>query len=329
MVQPLVSVIIPTYNMGNYLDKAIRSVQTQTYKNLEIIISDNHSEDNTCQVLQDFLTDNRIKVTSPPKHLPMYGNFNWACREIKGEIVKFLCADDMLLPEAIHKMVDCFNRYPNVGIIQCQGYTINKDGNIVGEYSYGAARPLRTGLWRGCHILDELYPAPDCVTPTHLAIRTQLLKGDNNLDPFDSELISADWDLFLRLACSCDIFRMEDRLVLYRLGGFHEGFDTSYFLEDALRIAERYYLPRSDKDRRAARALYYIRYYWAQIYLWWALKKIFQGHFQFARKVFKTLFDHEILRTSILYSVIHAPSFLTKRWKRKRQLHNSRHTTYG
>jgi hypothetical protein len=109
---------------------------------------------------------------------------------------------------------------------------------------------------------------------------------------------------------------MEDRLILCRTGGFHERFDISYFLEDVLKITDRYYSPKqNNNNKESSKVFYYIRYFWAEMFLWWGAKKIFQGHLSIAKKVWKTLYRHGLLLSSILYSIIHFPSFLIKRWK--------------
>ena len=95
--RPLVSVIIPTYNQRpDYLRQCIDSVIGQTYDNIEIIVSDNHS---TSQPSRDVLTaykDRRLRVIKPPQHMDLVPHFQWASEQASGGYISFLSSDDWL-----------------------------------------------------------------------------------------------------------------------------------------------------------------------------------------------------------------------------------------
>ncbi len=96
--KPLVSVTIATFNRCEKLQKAIESVINQTYKNLEIIIADNHSEDGTEKLCQQYAAkDSRIKYFRHDENLGMTANANFFAKQMTGKYWVGLCDDDCLI----------------------------------------------------------------------------------------------------------------------------------------------------------------------------------------------------------------------------------------
>ena len=118
--QPLVSVITPVYNTGEYLEQAITSVLAQTYSNFEYIICNNHSTDQTARIAAEYASrDPRIRVVQPPTFLPQAQNFNFALQQIAAEsrYCKMILADDRLLPNCLTEMVAVGEANPSVAVI--------------------------------------------------------------------------------------------------------------------------------------------------------------------------------------------------------------------
>lgn len=100
IIEPLVSVCIPTYNYGRYIEKSIKSVQNQNYKNIEIIVSDNASEDNTEDIIKDLINeDNRIKYYKCNNNIGLSNNFNRLLTLASGKYTTILCSDDFWLDD--------------------------------------------------------------------------------------------------------------------------------------------------------------------------------------------------------------------------------------
>ncbi|MCL4788136.1 MAG: glycosyltransferase [Verrucomicrobia bacterium] len=102
--QPLVSVCIPAYNNGRFISATLQSVLRQTYDNLEIIVCDDHSADDTVEVARR-CQDARILLLQNNTNLGMAGNWNKALAMAQGRYVKMMGADDMLYPDCIAKQV--------------------------------------------------------------------------------------------------------------------------------------------------------------------------------------------------------------------------------
>lgn len=102
-MQPLVSCIIPTHNRANLLIKSVESVLAQTYKELEVIIVDDHSTDNTKEVIQQLKAkDNRVNYFINPGKGANAAR-NYGIKMAKGEYVAFNDDDDLWLPEKLEK----------------------------------------------------------------------------------------------------------------------------------------------------------------------------------------------------------------------------------
>ena len=103
---PLVSVAVITYNSSKYVLDTLESIKAQTYKNIELIISDDSSTDNTMQLCKDWCDQNkdrfvRIQVIEPEKNTGVAANCNRAEAACEGDWVKLIAGDDMLLPDCI------------------------------------------------------------------------------------------------------------------------------------------------------------------------------------------------------------------------------------
>ena len=104
-MEPLVSVIIPVYNVLSYLREALDSVINQTYKNLEILIVDDGSTDGSGDVCDEYLSDPRVIVIHQ-ENKGLSGARNTGLDRMTGEYVAFLDSDDAFMPEMIEKMLD-------------------------------------------------------------------------------------------------------------------------------------------------------------------------------------------------------------------------------
>ncbi|MCG2430487.1 glycosyltransferase family 2 protein [Aequorivita xiaoshiensis] len=110
MNNPLISIIIPTYNRANLIGETLMSIQNQTYQNWECIVVDDRSTDNTEEVINEFCkADNRIQYFKKPSHLlkgPSAAR-NYGVERSKGEYINFFDSDDLMHPQKLE--VDLIN----------------------------------------------------------------------------------------------------------------------------------------------------------------------------------------------------------------------------
>ena len=133
---PLVSIIIPCYNYEKFVGKSIESALNQTYGNIEVIVIDNGSTDNSLLEIEKFSNNKKVKILRFKNNNPpgKKGSFHVgdAIEESKGEYISMLYADDWYLPNKIAKQVELFDRtHSSTGVVYCHGYryfeSLNKE----------------------------------------------------------------------------------------------------------------------------------------------------------------------------------------------------------
>ena len=129
---PLVSVIIPTYNRPEYFKLALDSALNQTYRNIEVIVSDNSTNDDTENLMQDYLArDSRIKYFH---HKDFTANDNWnfarKYNNPKAEYVNWLMDDDLFYPKKLEVMVEIYRNNPDVSLVTSIRDVIDAEGNV-------------------------------------------------------------------------------------------------------------------------------------------------------------------------------------------------------
>jgi glycosyltransferase involved in cell wall biosynthesis len=157
MNEPLVSVVTPVYNTGEFIEQAICSVLSQTYRNFEYVICDNFSTDNTGEIAARYAAiDPRIRVVKPPRFLPQAENYNFALQRISehSRYTKTIMADDWLFPICLQEMVACAEQHPSVGIVssyrltetQGDGFGLPVDTTLVSGRAAGRMHMLEP-IW--------------------------------------------------------------------------------------------------------------------------------------------------------------------------------------
>ncbi|KAB8334631.1 glycosyltransferase family 2 protein [Scytonema tolypothrichoides VB-61278] len=222
--EPLVSVIIPTYNRPEYLKQAIESAVKQTYRNIEIIVSDNCSAENPQSLVESF-GDSRIRFFRQPTNVGMFVNQMNTFKMAQGKYVASLHDDDMWNEEFLEKLVPPLEENPDVILAFCDQYIIDAQGIIddVGTEENSKAYK-RTILEKGVHqpffeiaVIDKSIPtAGACV------IRKEFVDWDK-IPPE----VGGMWDLYLSYLCSRSghgAYYYPEKLTRYRA---HEQTDTN------------------------------------------------------------------------------------------------------
>jgi len=128
---PLVSVIIPTYNRADIVKRAISSALNQTYQNLEIIVIDNASSDNTVEAVGEF-SDRRVKFIQHPINKGPAASRNTGIRNVSGEYVAFLDSDDEWASNKILRQLEVFKKDTStIGLVFTNGYDQSRNGRFI------------------------------------------------------------------------------------------------------------------------------------------------------------------------------------------------------
>jgi glycosyltransferase involved in cell wall biosynthesis len=155
----LVSVIIPCFYVATYVEKAVQSILSQSYKNLEIWIIDDASTDNTLQKI-NAIKDNRIQVIAFNENTQKVGAVNEILQKVNGEFIAFQDADDWSEPERIQEQLKEFQKDPELGI----SFT---NYRYVGAKTFLPGKIALTNEELRNEFLNYTYKRPKRVSPTN------------------------------------------------------------------------------------------------------------------------------------------------------------------
>lgn len=205
MKQPLVSIIIPSYNSAAYLPAVLDAVFAQTYSHFEVILVDDGSTDETAAVVypySDRLIYHRIENSGSPTRPRNVG-----IARARGELIAFCDSDDLFLPDKLADAVAIFEGHPQVGVVVSDFRCLNAQGKVIRESWLAPYQEFRHDLVPTADPRVFLVSGPDIYrhllrhnfigTPGVVARRSAI----TGVGSFDESLANAeDRDLWLRLA---------------------------------------------------------------------------------------------------------------------------------
>jgi glycosyltransferase involved in cell wall biosynthesis len=125
-----VSIGIPTYNRSAYLIRALESALNQTYRDIEVVVSDNASSDDSAQRVRA-ISDKRLVFLQQTENLGMTGNFNACLQAATGELFLMLSDDDVLEPACIERLSEPFRSgSDDVGVVWCPVKILEAEGTV-------------------------------------------------------------------------------------------------------------------------------------------------------------------------------------------------------
>ena len=200
---PLVSVVTPVYNGGEYLRECIESVLAQTYRNWRYVIVNNCSADDTLEIARQYAArDPRISVADNEAFLPIVENHNHALTLIDPQSLycKPVMADDWLYPECLEQMVACALERPTVGLV-CASALTGTDRVLFDRLpAAGAQRTYLTGREAGrTGLLEDGYFFG---SPTTMLMRTDLVRARAVF--YNPENLQADEEACYDILRECD-----------------------------------------------------------------------------------------------------------------------------
>lgn len=211
MIKPLVSICIPTYNSGAFVKRTLDSVLNQSYQNLEVIIVDDCSKDNTAEIVKVY-TDPRIKFYINKKNAGLTQNWNSSLKKATGKYIKLLCADDVIYKNCVEEEVKALETHPTASMVIGNTHIVNSDDKITLKVRKLSKEGLHDGkkLAKKSILLKNYYGAP-CST----LFRKDII---DKIGPFDEELRHIpDYDLWLRLSYEGDVYFVDKYLSAFRV----------------------------------------------------------------------------------------------------------------
>jgi glycosyltransferase involved in cell wall biosynthesis len=201
--QPLVSVIIPTYNRAWVLREAIDSVLAQEFKDFELIVVDDGSTDNTGEILDSYEQDILVLRQS---NKGVSAARNRGIDAAEGRLIAFLDSDDLWLPRKLSSQVDFFNSNPAAVINQTEEIWVRN----------GVRVNPKTRHHKFSGMIFERSLALCLVSPSAVMIKKNLF---SEVGVFDENLPACeDYDLWLRISCRYPVHLIETPLIMKRGG---------------------------------------------------------------------------------------------------------------
>ena len=189
---PLVSIICLSYNHEDYVVEALNSVINQTYPNIELLIADDCSTDNSVEIIQNWLQHYpKVHFSANEKNLGNTKTFNQLAKKATGEYIIDIAADDVLLPNCVEKQIEIFqkSKYKNLGIVYGNIIEINQDGTFLRNY-YTELDDPKSG---------DIYSMVIGRTTKICSVSSMVKKSVyEKIGYYDEELAYEDLDLWIR-----------------------------------------------------------------------------------------------------------------------------------
>lgn len=221
--QPLVSVPVITYNSSKYVIETLESIKFQTYQNLELIVSDDCSTDNTVELCRNWIEKNkgrfvRTELLTVEKNTGVSENCNRSEAACRGEWVKGIAGDDLLVPECVEICVDYVREHPDVEFLFSKIEAFGPNASVVWQYNHGdvfdysffslsTEKQWEAFVLKDCHI-----PAPTLFSKNG-AMEKYGVKNDERIPYTEDE---PKWINLLKAGAHFDF--MDKVTVHYRVG---------------------------------------------------------------------------------------------------------------
>ena len=183
---PLVTILAVSYNQEKYVLETLNSIKAQTYPNIQLIIADDGSKDNTKQLIRGWIAEHRpgTLFLDHPINMGLTRNLNSASSYILGEYYQHIGCEDNMLPNKIELQVNYFLQHPEADIIYSDMYIMDENGVLFDKSMY--ERPLSEDFYPFtgdvyCQMIKRCF----ITTPTHLiktSVRTELGGYNEKLD---------------------------------------------------------------------------------------------------------------------------------------------------
>ena len=217
---PLISVIVPTYNRAWIIKDAIDSILAQDFKKVEIVVVDDGSSDNTTEILAAYQKHDIRVIRQANKGVSAARNRGVAISE--GQFIAFLDSDDMWLPHKLSVQMEFFNTHPDALICQTEEIWIRKGSRVNPKKRH--QKPS------GMIFEPSLYLC--LVSPSAVMMKRDLFEEVGGFN--ESFRVCEDYDLWLRISCKYPIYLI-DRPLIVKRGGHEDQISKKTGL-DKLRI---------------------------------------------------------------------------------------------
>src|SRR5215469_8405632 len=195
MPYPPITVVIPAFNAAGTIERALASVWRQNYPELEVVVVDDGSSDDTGLRVERIGKDN-LRLIRLEENRGECGAMNVGIKEACTEFIAFLDADDEWLDDKLLKQLPIIESHPEMSFISCGGETVDRYGAIITTFGLEPPGYSASQFWRGLLVRSHI------AKPSVVARRLKLLE----VGGFEETLkISGDQDMWIKLALNGDV----------------------------------------------------------------------------------------------------------------------------
>ncbi len=230
MIENLVSVIIPVFNRQDYVAETIESVINQTYNNIEIVIINDGSTDNSEEIIRSFAAHypKKINLINQQNQGQVKARNN-GLKVARGEFIAFLDSDDVWLPEKIEKQIHLFEN--EVGLVYSGVQYIDALGKVIGGEL--CDQSIRGSVYEKLLVKNRM-------TGGTVVVKNEALK---KVGLFDETLKAAEnWDLWIRIAKFYELDFVDETLLKYRKHSDNMSGNNNLMLDATYNILEKHCL---------------------------------------------------------------------------------------
>lgn len=208
--EPLISILLPVYNGGDYLMSSVKSVLCQSLKNYEFLILDDCSSDGSWEYINN-IPDPRVTVYRNETNRGLFYNLNFLTKKSKSPLVKLWAQDDIMYPHCLETFVTFHEKYPGVGFSYSRRDIIDEKGIMKNpDLADNTSALISTGM----HARIAFYTGSIAGNIANVCISKKAL---DEVGLFNEQMkISADFDMWVRLAKDHDTGFIADKLIQLR-----------------------------------------------------------------------------------------------------------------
>jgi len=227
---PLVSVIVPSYNHAAYIEKCIKSIISQTYKNIQLIVIDDGSEDNSVEILSKLSKEHHFTFVSQ-SNIGLSATLNKAIKQyVIGNYISLVASDDWWLENKLETQVRFLEENPTYKMCYSKANVVDDVGEI--KYTYGR-KPSSISFF------DELLLSTE---GSFIPVLTVMYERQlhQELGYYDEDSYIEDWDMHLRIAYNHNVGFIDEVLACYRYHGSNMSSNTVKMTHALIRIVKKW-----------------------------------------------------------------------------------------
>jgi glycosyltransferase involved in cell wall biosynthesis len=248
---PLVTVVVPTYNRARLIGETIESILAQTFSDLELIVVSDGCTDCTEAVVEAFC-DRRIRMVRQTNSGGPARPRNIGIELARGKYVAFCDDDDLWMPQKLEKQVAVMERYPDVALCFTRGITFGSGG-------FFSRRALKRGV-RSNHFRALLFG--NFIANSSVIVRRNVL---TKVGPFNTDRFlhgAEDYEMWLRIAYGHKLIKLDEKLIKYRVHLSNLAADRAKGTRRGIHIVRKWRCNSATKSQ-AAVALIWQWFKWA------------------------------------------------------------------